>query len=1526
MIVGLGASAGGIAALQAFFQNTPADSGAAYVVILHLSPDHDSQLAQVLQATATIPVMQVTQRIVVEANRVYVIPPDQHLSMVGAQLVVERNTTIAERRAPVDIFFRTLAESHRTRAICVVLSGTGANGSMGLKRVKEMGGAAFVQDPREAEFDEMPRNSIGTRLVDDVLPVTQIPARIAQYIANLDKVRIALQVDHRPANDQGALREIFLHLRARTGHDFSNYKRPTLLRRIERRVHVHGLPDLPAYAELMRHRAEESQALLKDILISVTNFFRDAQAFEHVQKEILPQILRHKRPLDVVRIWVIGCATGEEAYSFAMLCAEQTVGVADAPKVQIFASDIDATALAHAREGLYTLNDAADVSPERLRRFFTNEGDEYRIRREVREMVLFANQNVINDPPFSHLDLVSCRNVLIYLDAQAQERVLETAHFALHPGGYLLLGSSESIGEASDLFATVGRHEHVFQARNVAYRRFPLVDRVPEIVTRTASPVQRSDEPRRESPRATFGDLHLLLLEQYAPPSVVVNDDYDIIHLSPRVGRYLQIGGGEPTKNLPQLVHPELRLELRGALYQATSARTSVVVRDLTVVIDNRPERVNIHVRPVTSPTDTARGFILVVFEPSQQQNDSVEKVIARDEPVARQLEEELIRLKQQLRSTNEAHEAQAEELKASNEELQAMNEELRSAAEELETSREELQSINEELTTVNQELKVKIEEVLESSNNLRNLINSTNIATVFLNRTGHVHLFSPASRAVFNLLPSDIGRPLSDITTRLIDTNLVDDATQVLATLSSVEREVRTTDARSYLMRLLPYRTSDDRIQGVVATFTDITDRKRAEEAIAADLHDTSLLREVGARLTQQGDIQVPYQDIVGAAVRIARADSGILHMLDPTTGALMTIAAHGLDSEFNNGGGGAPELPVPGSERALASRERMFTDVDVDAYADDDSRRFIAAGYRSILSTPLLTRSGRPLGLLSTFWRRSHRPIERELRFIDLLARQAADFIAQRQSAEELAESQQRLMAITNLVPDLLWSSDASGRSDWYNRRWYEYTGQSPGPAFGFSWFDALHPEDQAASREQFDAAMRSGEPLRLELRLRNADGEYRWFLIHTVAFRDESGTILRWYGAAIDIHERRLATEALRASEERLRLTLESVVDYAIFTTNADGVIDSWNTGAQRMFGYAEREALGLDVAVIFTPEDRAAGAHLSEMRTARETGRAMDERWHIRKDGSRFYVSGVLTSLRDDNGNLRGYTKVARDLTEHKTATDSLQRAHEELELKVDERTRELADANVSLREEITERERAEEVRLALIRQLVDAQEGERRRISRELHDQLGQEVSAMSLKLSMLKREVRDATVRAQLESLEGLAKKIDGDLDFLVWELRPTALDDLGLIEALEDYIESWSAHFSIPATFDAEGMEGYRLPPEIETVIYRIAQEALNNISKHAQASNVQMHLDRGNEIAFTIADDGIGFDPQHPFGTGAKGLGLVSMRERASLIGGSVDIQSKPGQGTMIIVRVPLIPTVKATRTGAKRKAKTK
>ncbi|HEX8502509.1 MAG TPA: PAS domain S-box protein, partial [Pyrinomonadaceae bacterium] len=715
--------------------------------------------------------------------------------------------------------------------------------------------------------------------------------------------------------------------------------------------------------------------------------------------------------------------------------------------------------------------------------------------------------------------------------------------------------------------------------------------------------------------------------------------------------------------------------------------------------------------------------------------------VLRADEPVARQLEEEVMQLRAQLRSQTEQFEVQHEELRASNEELQAINEELRSTAEELETSKEELQSANEELHTINEELKIKIEELGRSNNDLQNLINSADIGTVFLDRALRVKLYTPRARDVFNLIPTDIGRPLADLTSRLDGDGLVADAGQVLRRLDTVEREVRTRGGEWYVMRLLPYRTSEDRIEGVVVTFLDITRRMRAEES----------LREARESLELALD-----------AAALGAWD------LDLTTGSARTSFRH----------------------------NRIF------GYAE----------------------------------------------------------------------------------PVAAWGPEV-------------FRGH-------------LLPEDVEKFEWAFARALETGT-FDLLVRVLRKDGSLRWIHDHGRVHLDGEGRPRRMAGVTADVTDSKEADGLLLASEERMRTLLDSAADYAIFSLDADGHIVEWNHGAERIIGYTAEEAVGGHTSLIFTPEDRALGAPEEEMRTARAAGRALDERWHVRKDGSRFFASGVLSLLGDTPGS--GFVKIMRDLTEQRRAQEELGRTRDELEQRVAERTDELRQTVETMLAEVNERRAAEERARALVGQLVTAQEDERRRISRDLHDQLGQQLTALRLKLSALRESCgADPSLHAQVEAVQGMAERLDSEVDFLAWELRPTALDDLGLAAALSNFVHEWSKHYQIPAEMHAPGFGSgtLRLPPQAETCLYRIAQEALNNVAKYAQAARVSVVLERRDgKAVLVIEDDGVGFDPRAAVsGGGERGLGLVGMRERTALLGGSLEIESEPGKGTTIYARVPV------------------
>ena len=823
-VVGIGASAGGLKALQRFVEAIPADGGMAYVVIMHLDPERESRIAEILQDRTALPVRQVTDTTAVRAGHVYVIPPGHDLEMADAAIrVLPRSGD--PLHAPVDRFFRTLAQAYGPNAVGVVLSGTGSDGTAGVRHVREHGGLTVAQLPGEADYEAMPEAAIATGQVDLVLPSARIPAELLR----LRRMPAAL-----PAGDPGPdveqlLAHVFSALRFRTGHDFHLYKRPTLLRRLERRLRFNGARTLEEYLPLLQDGEAEARALVRDLLISVSSFFRDPEAFGALAG-LVPALFEGKGPDDAVRVWVAGCATGEEAYSIAILLAEHAATLTAPPAIQMFATDIDESGYAWGRSALYPASAAADLAPERLQRFFAVEAGGYRVRKPLREAVLFAVHNVLQDPPFARLDLVACRNLLIYLQPEAQERVLDTFHYALRPGGLLFLGGSESAGEGGR-FAQAAAGQRIYRRDDAPHR---LLARPPA----ADPPARHGGAPAGEADGAhphgfSYGSLHLRMLEAYAAPSLVVDERLEVVHLSPGAGRFLHLGGGMPSHNLIDLSGGALRMELRTALYQAFEKGAAATRRVAAAEPGGPPLRLRVH--PL--PADAAGAkYALVVFEEEAPRDGGTDAQPAEDparlDAVAR-LEDELGRTREQLEVTSAARDRSVGELQAANEELRSINEEQKAAAEELETSREEIQAINEELTTINQEHRTTIEEQKRTNADLQNLIQATEIATLFLDRALRIRRFTPAAAALFNFVASDPGRPLAHITHRLRYPSLMDDAEGVLRSLAPVEREVTSESGAWYIVRMSPYRALDGGIDGAVLTFFDITARRRAEEAL---------------------------------------------------------------------------------------------------------------------------------------------------------------------------------------------------------------------------------------------------------------------------------------------------------------------------------------------------------------------------------------------------------------------------------------------------------------------------------------------------------------------------------------------------------------------------------------------------------------------------------------------------------------------------------------------------------------------
>lgn len=825
-IVGLGASAGGLEAFERFFRHVPADTGMAFVLVSHLDPSHGSILTEILQRITTMPVVEAKDQMQVTPNCVYVIPPNRDMTIFHGALQLSVPDVPRGQRMPIDAFLRSLAEDQAEKANGIILSGTGTDGTLGLRAILGAGGLTMAQEPTTAKFDGMPASAIQAGYVTHVLPVEKMPEALLTGLHALTLLPPAS-----PPIALSGINRILMQLRTSTGHDFALYKKSTITRRIQRRMLQNGIENIESYIHYLNEHPAEITALFKELLINVTNFFRDPEAFVALKQDVLPPLLMDKPDDYVFRVWVAGCATGEEAYSIAMVLRELMDENHYLFKVQLYCTDLAEDAVITARAGLYSPNIAQDVSLERLRRFFSKEDGGYRVKRDIREMLVFAVQNVIKDPPFTKLDLLSCRNLMIYLEPELQNRLIPAFHYALKPGGVLFLSPSESIGNHTELFSPLNRKWKFYRASpTVATSRALLSSNMAWIM----EPIHKTPEEIIKSAKETnLAELtRRMLLQYYAPASVVSDLKGNILYVYGETGKYLRPAPGQASLNMIDMAREGLQPELRAAIMDASQG-TQALSREMSVKINNDFHPVQLSIRTLPNPNGQQNLLLVSFQELTQPTSGKLVRKRSSSKPNElnhiRELELELAYTKEHLQATIEEQYASNEELKCTNEEMQSTNEELQSTNEELETSKEELQSINEELITVNSELQAKIVQLADMQNDMKNLLDNIQVGTIFLDLHLIIRRFTRDATQIYRLVASDVGRALSDIKPELEGDDLLDAAHAVLDNLVPIEREVKTLNGNWYLARIQPYRTQENMVDGVVLTFTNITERTRA-------------------------------------------------------------------------------------------------------------------------------------------------------------------------------------------------------------------------------------------------------------------------------------------------------------------------------------------------------------------------------------------------------------------------------------------------------------------------------------------------------------------------------------------------------------------------------------------------------------------------------------------------------------------------------------------------------------------------
>ena len=1551
----------------------PADSGLAFVLIQHLDPTHISLTDELLAKHTKMRVVQATAEMRVEPNRVYVIPPNRYLAISGDTLHLTEPPERRGMRLPIDFFFRSLADDRQQRAIGIVLTGTGSDGAQGVREIKAAGGMVLAQSPETAQHDGMPRSAIATGVVDFVLPIAQMPDRLLRYVQH-GYVKGDGEADSLDEKVPDQIHAVVNLLRVRLKYDFSCYKRGTLTRRIQRRMGINHIEKMSDYAEFLRNNKEEVTALFKDLLISVTNFFREPDAWSELEQQaIAPLVREHEADLPI-RVWTPGCATGEEPYSLAMVLLEHLQATEKSCGLQMFASDIDRDALAFARAGIYPKNIAADVSAERLRRFFAKGEHTYQVNKDIRDAIVFADQNLISDPPFSKVDLISCRNLLIYLEPEAQKKVFSLFHFALRPGGYLFLGSSETVTVRADLFHPVSRKWRIYRRIGSAlHDRMELRSDPVPTKTSTATTVP-SNELTELRVRRVAALAQTLMLQRFVPACVLVNREAQVLFLNGAVDEFLQLLNGEFGTDLFAMARDGLRTKLRTALHQAIQDDQPVVVEGVHTKRGGKSGSVRIIVEPLRQPKDVA-GLFLVRFETeggsaalsplpqhefSGRETGKAEPTPATEhEPTIRRLEDELRDSRDDLHTTIEELETANEEFKASNEEVTSVNEELQSTNEELEIAKEELQSLNEELETVNSQLEQKIAEIEVTNNDLANLLTSTDIATIFLDRQFRIKRFTPAATRLLRVIDNDRGRLMGDLVTNFTDDDLLTDAETVLHRLTPIEKEVRDDKQLVYLRRIVPYRTHDNRIDGVVITFVDIS---RQEERL--------------------GDSELRYRTVVEGSPDgiVIQQDSRIVYV-NPTLASMFGYTS----SDELVGRTNLEALAAPEERAALRARiedcaggERVPPRLGWRGLRKDGSEIWIASN--------------------ATHIRWQGRPAILEF---------CADITEVRHSAEVLELTQLRQRSIIDCAIDAVIQMDHVGRITDFNTAAERIFGHVRADVLGKPLAELIIPPAQRESHYaglarylatgeapvlgkllEMSALRSDGSEFPVELSIAivpGADPPAFTGFLRDITERKRAEAELNALNERLEervaqrTQELESVNTALTESEQKFRTLIESAPD-AIVVVDESGLIVQVNQRTEELFGYPRADLLGHSVECLVPPRlgkvHREHRTKYFRSPTTRPTGMGQ-QLIAVHKDGLEIPVEIQLSPMTLNDRTL--VMASVRDVTERRQAKDVQSRfgaimesssaaivmlamdgtithwnrgaqrmfGYQPIEtvgknirmllppdrsqdyqtitarLTAGEVVEEYESArlhkdgsriDVALTASLLKNDSGQVIGISVIKhdirerkrleqQVAEVADNERQYWSRELHDSLGQEVSGIGMLATLLKQQLPEDSPQAQLAAqLESTLDQTKQNLRRFAKGLFPVAVDAGGLRAALQELAQEIAKVYKLDCRFECP--DNIALEDNFAaTQLFMIVREAAHNAAKHAKPSQIVIHLEDQDGVRVSIQDNGRGL-PQKLDEMATLGLRII--RHRCSLIGASLQIETLPEGGTLIACRI--------------------